>query len=307
MAAAQTDDHLPHRNPEDSHLLTNGTPKTPAHRTALVYDFDGTLAQGNIQEHSFIPGLGIAAKDFWSKVKAYAREYDADEILIYMWRMLELAKSSGTPLTAAALEAHGCAVPLFRGVESWFDRINLYAADRTLALEHYVISSGIHEMIRGCSIFGSFQQVYASRFVYDESGEAIWPAVAINYTNKTQFLFRINKGIPSTYDNELINRWVPLEERPVPFQRMIFIGDGETDIPSMKMVRHQGGHSVAVFDPGKWKDTRSQTNIYRLIAEDRVHFVAPADYSDGSLLDITVKGILGRIARSAGYRDPIGA
>jgi hypothetical protein len=273
-------------------------------RSAIVYDFDGTLARGNIQEHSFIPGHGLSAAAFWQEVKHQARLHNADEILVYMLHMLEVAREAGTPLTATMLQQHGESTPLFDGLDSWFDRINLYTAARGLALEHYVISSGIEEMIGGCSINRAFQRVYASRFLYNHDGCAVWPAVAINYTNKTQFLFRINKGIPSSYDNELINKWIPMKERPIPFERMIFLGDGETDVPSMKMVRHQGGHSIAVFDPSKWESQKSQSQIYRLIAEDRVHFVAPADYREGSLLDITVKGVLGRIARMEGYRDP---
>ena len=121
-------------------------------------------------------------------------------------------------------------IPLFEGVELWFDRMNAYAIDRKLLLEHYVISSGIREMIEGCSIFPAFKKVFASSFAYNAEGAAVWPAVAINYTTKTQFLFRINKGIENTWSNEEINRWQPMNERPMPFQRMIFIGDGDTDI-----------------------------------------------------------------------------
>ncbi|HEY4177987.1 MAG TPA: HAD family hydrolase [Kofleriaceae bacterium] len=261
---------------------------------AIVYDFDGTLAEGNIQEHSFIPRLGIEKCEFWKGVKEQAEEHDADEILVYMWRMLEVARAKNVAVTRTAMIEHGRATPLFAGVESWFNRINAYARSQQLDLEHYIISSGIEEMIQGCTIYGQFKRVFASRFIYDENDEAVWPGVAVNYTTKTQFLFRINKGIDTTYDNEAINRWVPMDERPVPFERMIFVGDGETDIPAMKMVRHQGGHSVAVFDPKKWERLELQKRVHSLIAEDRVHFVAPADYSENSQLDVTIKGSLGR-------------
>jgi hypothetical protein len=130
----------------------------------------------------------------------------------------------------------------------------------------------------------------------------VWPGVAINYTTKTQFLFRINKGVTSSWDDAAVNRWQPMNERPVPFTRMIFIGDGDTDIPSMKMVRHQGGYSIAVYDEADWPQQRSKEKLHRLIAEDRAHFVAPANYSDGSQLDVIVRGILGRFAIDAGYR-----
>lgn len=272
---------------------------TERRTAAIVYDFDGTLAEGNIQEHSFIPELlGIDKAEFWSDVKRQAKKHDADEILVYMWRMLEVARENQKAVTRDVLIQHGRKTPLFAGVDSWFDRTNAYANDAGLSLEHYVISSGIAEMIEGCSIYNAFRRVYASRFIYNDQGVAIWPGVAVNYTTKTQFLFRINKGIPNTYDNVAINKWMPLDDRPVPFTRMIFIGDGETDIPAMKMVRHQGGHSIAVFDPKKWERNELQGRIHGLIAEDRVHFVAPGDYREHQQLEVTVKGILGRYARS---------
>lgn len=266
---------------------------------AIVYDFDGTLARGNVQEHSFIPEFLDTNKEaFWKGVKSEAKAHDADEILVYMRQMLELAKSKGKDVTRGALAQHGRTTPLFKGVDTWFDRINQHALENEgLDLEHYIISSGIYEMLEGCSIHKYIKRVFASKFLY-HGGVAVWPAVAVNYTTKTQFLFRINKGISTTYDNESINKWTPMEKRPVPFTRMIFIGDGDTDIPAMKMVRHQGGHSVAVFDPDKWTEAEARGRIHRLISEDRVHFVAPADYSENSQLDVTVKGILGRYSNS---------
>jgi hypothetical protein len=271
-------------------------------RTALVYDFDGTLAAGNIQEHTFLPEIGITPGEFWNEVKRLARQHDADEILVYMWHMLETARKHGLRITRELLEGHGRKVPLFKGVEGWFGWIASYGKRLGLEIEHYVISSGTHEMIDGCPIRQHFRNLFASRFIYNEAGEAIWPGVAVNYTNKTQFLFRINKGIDNTWDNSRINKWIPMRERPVPFERMVFLGDGETDIPSMKMVRHQGGHSVAVFDPAKWETARTQDLVHRLIAEDRAHFAVPADYSPTSQLAVTIRGVLGRIARDLGYR-----
>ncbi len=267
-------------------------------RTAIVYDFDGTLAPGNIQEHSLLPSyLKIAKEEFWKRVGEEKREHDADEILVYLRQLLERAASLGLPITRDVLREHGAATPLFEGVTEWFSRINAHALERGLLLEHYVISAGNEELISGTCIAGEFRKVFASRYRYDEAGRAIWPAVSINFTNKTQYLFRINKGVDNNWDQEPVNRWVPLRERPIPFSRIIYLGDGDTDIPSMKMVRHQGGHSIAVFDPKRWDNRELQSKVYALIAEDRVHFVAPADYRDGSQLDVTLKGVLGRIAR----------
>jgi haloacid dehalogenase-like hydrolase len=223
-----------------------------------------------------------------------------------MWWMLEKARQKGVTVTKELLRRHGAATPLYDGLDTWFDRINAYCAERGQTLEHYVVSSGNHELIEGCPIFPRFKRVFASQFIYDDAGAAIWPGVAINYTTKTQYLFRINKGVTNSWDDAAVNRWQPLDERPVPFTRMIFIGDGDTDIPSMKMVRHQGGYSIAVFDEREWREARSKEKLHRLIAEDRAHFVAPADYREGSQLDVIVRGVLGRFAIADGYRGSDG-
>lgn len=271
-------------------------------RTALVYDFDGTLAPGSMQEHSFLPDVGQKSADFWERVKAITRDHNVDEILVYMWQMLEAAKAQGKPISKEALRNHGSNLPLFAGVDEWFQRINQFGNDRGLDIEHYIISSGNYEIIRGCPIFKEFKYIFASKYIF-ENDHAVWPGMAVNYTNKTQHIFRINKGITNIWDNSQINRFIPLDERPIPFERIVFIGDGETDIPAMKTVRDQGGQSIAVFDPSKSREAKSQAVLYNLIAENRVSFVAPADYSEGSQLDTTVKGALGRIARTIGYRE----
>lgn len=270
-------------------------------RIALVYDFDGTLARGNLQETSFIPDIGMTKEEFWNEVKTRTKHHDADEILVYMHLMLEKASAQGTKVTLEDLRRHGEEASLFPGLAdgAWFKRINEHAAERDLALEHYIISSGIHEMIAGCPISSEFQQIFASKFIYiDEM--AAWPGVGINYTTKTQYLFRINKGIENHWDNTSINNYMPEAERPIPFNRMIFFGDGDTDIPTMKMLTYKGGHSVAVYNPER--EDHDLSKIHRLISDGRVEFVAPADYKEKSQLDIIVKGILGRIARQLGCR-----
>lgn len=253
-----------------------------------------------MQQHSYLPEIGYEDPSrFWEEVKEETQRQDADEILVYMQMMVNKARE---PVTRDRLRANGLELPLFDGVTSWFERMNAFAKERKISLEHYVVSSGLREMIDGCSIRQHFKAVFASGFAYNQDGHAIWPSVAVNYTNKTQFLFRINKGIGNTWDNVAVNRWVPMAERAVPFERMVFIGDGDTDIPSMKMVRFQGGCAIAVFDPSEWQKEATQNKIGRLIAEDRANYVAPADYSEGGQLDVTVRGVLGRIAREAGYR-----
>lgn len=270
-------------------------------RTALVYDFDGTLAPRNLPEHTFLPALGIAEPEaFWQAVKEEAQATDGCEILAYMHRLLAVAKAAGVAVTRDLLQEHGRSVPLFAGVDEWFAEIDAYGREQGLAIEHYVISSGILEFIEGCRIYPEFRKVFASAYAYDDAGKAKWPASAINYTNKTQFLFRINKGIDNVWDNSAINAWRPKRERPIPFERMVFLGDGDTDIPSMKMVRQKGGQAVAVFDPELFEQRKSQGRLERLIAEDRVDYVAAADYTRDSLLRVVVRGILGRMSLRAG-------
>lgn len=264
-------------------------------KTAIVYDFDGTLARGNLQECSFIPKMRMSREDFWGTVKRRTEEEDADEILVYMHLMLEKAKDAGELVSKEMLREHGKNARLFSGLDGghWFKRINNFAAQQGLELQHYIISSGIEEMIRGCSIHGEFTKIYASKYIYD--GEvAAWPGVAINYTTKTQYLFRINKGVENHWNNKAINQYMPSALRPIPFSRMIFLGDGETDIPAMKMVTYQGGHSIAIYD--EQRDAGDLEKIHRLISDDRADFVAPGNYEDKSQLDIIIKGILGRIA-----------
>ena len=275
--------------------MVGGTVSDTLAKTAIIYDFDGTLARGNLQDCSFIPKMHVTRTDFWNEVKRRTKQEDADEILVYMHLMLEKAKEAGEDLTKDMLRQHGRNAPLFPGLadKTWFKRINSFAEQQKLELQHYIISSGIEEMIRGCSIQDAFHKIYASKYIYD--GEvAAWPAVAINYTTKTQYLFRINKGIENHWDREGLNTYMPEASRPVLFSRMIFLGDGDSDIPAMKMMTLQGGHSVAVYD--EQRERRDLEKIHSLISDDRVDFVAPGNYQEKSQLDIIIKGILGRIA-----------
>ena len=213
--------------------------------------------------------------------------------------MLEKAKEAGEVVSKQTLQDHGRSAKLFSGLEggAWFTRINQFASQLGLELQHYIVSSGIEEMIRGCPIQSEFRKIYASKYIYD-GDVAAWPGVAINYTTKTQYLFRINKGVENHWNNVDINRYMSEVSRPIPFERMIFLGDGDTDIPTMKMLTYQGGHSIAVYDEAR--GSHDLDKIHRLIADGRVDFLAPANYAEHSQLEIIVKGILGRIARAVG-------
>lgn len=256
---------------------------------ALIYDFDGTLAAGNMQEYDFIPALGKSNREFWSESNETAENEDADQILTYMALMVHEARSKRLSLKREAFQESGRKIKLFPGVMEWFDRINAYGEEQGVRILHYINSSGLKEIIEGTPIYDKFQKVYACSFLYDENGVAYWPAVAVNYTNKTQFIFKINKGVESVYDTKLVNQYMEEKSRPIPFSRMIYIGDGTTDIPCMRLVKNFGGHSIAVYNPAE-KKKRNEMNA--LIKANRVNHVCPADYQEGTEIDTVVKAII---------------
>ena len=256
---------------------------------ALIYDFDGTLAAGNMQEYDFIPAVGKSNFEFWDEANRLAEEQDADQILTYMALMIRSAKAKGLSLRREAFQESGKRVELYPGVLEWFDRINAYGEERGIRILHYINSSGLKEIIEGTPIADKFRKIYACSFLYNVDGIAYWPGVAVNYTNKTQFIFKINKGVESVFDTKQVNQYMEEKERPVPFSRMIYVGDGTTDIPCMRLVKNFGGHSIAVYNP---KDESKRDEMATLIRDNRVNHVCPADYSEGSEIDGAVKAVI---------------
>ena len=257
---------------------------------AIMYDFDKTLSTKDMQEFGFIPKLGISSKQFWSGVKKLRESENMDPVLAYLRHMLKKASEKGVPVTRDTFVSLGKGIEYYPGVEEWFERINSYGKQNGVAVEHYVISSGIKEIIEGSSIEKYFKEIYACEFLYDENNVAVWPKLAVNYTNKTQFLFRINKGALNVCDDEKLNENVPEEERRIPFRNMIYIGDGFTDVPCMQLVKGNKGQSIAVF-PKREKEIAT-----RLMAENRVDFITEANYCEGSELDEIVKTIIEKMA-----------
>lgn len=267
---------------------------------AIVYDYDGTLSPGRMQDRRFIPDMGVDVEEFWDEVNETTARHGADPILSYMYVMLEKARAAGVQVRRKDLEARGREAEFFPGVESWFGRCNRHALDLGVTLEHYVVSSGNSEIIEGTSIAGEFQRIYASSFLYDGQGVAVWPAVAINFTTKTQYLFRINKGALDEVDLPAINRYVPRDQRAVPFPNMVYIGDGETDVPCFRVMRDMGGLSVAVHGEGG----REAALQYR--RDDRVDAVVPADYRPGRQLEEVILGRIEVVAAAARLRRATG-
>ena len=256
---------------------------------ALIYDFDGTLAAGNMQEYDFIPAVGKSNSEFWNEANLLAERQDADQILTYMALMLREAQAKGLSLRREAFQESGKKIELYEGVMEWFDRINAYGEERGVRVLHYINSSGLKEIIEGTPIADKFRKIYACSFLYNVDGIAYWPGVAVNYTNKTQFIFKINKGVESVYDTKQVNKFMEEKQRPVPFSRMIYVGDGTTDIPCMRLVKNFGGHSIAVYNP---KDEAKRGEMNTLIRDNRVNHVCPANYSEGTEMDLVVKTII---------------
>lgn len=257
---------------------------------AIMYDFDKTLSTKDMQEYGFIPNLGITPEDFWSEAKKLRESENMDPILAYMYQMLKKASEKQVPVTRDAFVSFGKDIEYYPGVEDWFERINAYGEQNGVVIEHYVISSGIKEIIEGSSINKYFKRVYACEFLYNENNVAVWPKLAVNYTNKTQFLFRINKGVLDVWDDKALNDYVPEEERRIPFRNMIYIGDGLTDVPCMKLVKLNKGQSIAVFNKRK-KDVAAQ-----LMSENRVDFITEANYCKDGELDKIVKTVIEKMA-----------
>ena len=260
-------------------------------KIAMIYDFDGTLAPGNMQEYDFIPSTGKSPAEFWEESEELAQQSDGDTILAYLYNIIKSAKNNNISLSRQSFMDSGSRVELFEGVETWFKNINKYASSKGIKIDHYINSSGIKEMIEGTSIANEFKKIYACSFFYDIDNVAYWPSVVVNYTTKTQFLFKINKGIESVMDNKEVNKFVPQDERPMPFERMIYFGDGTTDIPCMKLVKSLGGHSIAVYNSNE----TTIDSIKELAKEKRVDYTLEANYSKGKDIDIVVKKIIDKI------------
>lgn len=259
---------------------------------AIMYDFDKTLCTKDMQEYAFIPTLGMTSSAFWGEVNAMTDKEEMDNILAYMYKMVEKAQEKKIPVTRKTFHEMGMKVEYFNGVKTWFERISNFGKEAGVRVEHYIVSSGIKEIIEGTEIADYFKKIYACEFLYDYNGSIQWPKFAVNYTAKTQFLFRINKGV-LTIDSksaDKLNRFTPENERPVPFRNMIYIGDGLTDVPCMKLVKSNGGQSIAVYDQGKGKEAAEL-----LKKANRVNFVAPADYGPDSDIEVIVKAIIKKI------------
>lgn len=269
-----------------------------ATKVAMIYDFDETLSVTYMQDYILIPSLGMKPNTFWKKANQWSRDNCADQVTGSMYYFFKTAKEKGIKLTRQYFCDAAKSITYFEGVEEWFDRINEYGKKLGLQVEHYIVSSGYEEIIAGASIRKHFTDVFGCSYAFGEDGTPVWPARVVNYSAKTQYLSKINKGLGKLEDRA-VNEFMPDEERPIPFRRMIYFGDGMTDIPSMKLTKERGGNAIAVYQP----KSRHKKNAIKLLSDSRVNFALPADYREGKQLDIVVKTILDKLATERDLED----
>ena len=256
-------------------------------RMAICYDFDKTLASDDMQSFTFIPSVGMSIDDFWEESDSMAQSGGMDKNLSWMKMMLDKANASGLSLSRSAFEKLGEKIKLYQGVDTWFDLINTYSISQGIEMEHYIISSGLKELIQGSIVAPHIKRIYASTFYYSPEDVAIWPAQAINYTNKTQYLFRIAKGAFEENDDR-VNDSFPEEDLYLPYRNMIYIGDSETDIPCMNLLKKKGGTSIGVYDAHK----ACPKKVHQLFKEGRINYFAPADYREEQPLFNLIKKLI---------------
>jgi len=264
---------------------------------AIMYDFDKTLCDQDMQNYSFIPNLGMTPQEFWGEIGEFSKKTNMEGILAYLYYMLKKCNDLGIELTENYLKECGKNVNLYPGVETWFDRINEYAEKHGATVEHYIISSGTKPIIEATSIASKFKEIYACDYLYDENGKAIWPKNTINFTTKTQYIYRINKGIADAVETVEINKKYKADAKRIPFSNMIYIGDGLTDVPCMIMLKKQGGNSIGIY-----KD-KDKVKVQQFLVEDRINYVCRANYNEKSDLERTVKLIIKSICNLNELQD----
>ena len=257
---------------------------------AFLYDFDKTLCTTDMEDYAFIPSLGMTPKEFWALANGFGHANRMDGILAYMYTMIQESEKRNLPFTRESLREMGRDIVLYPGVQEWFGRINAFGEEQGVQVEHYVISSGLREIIEGSGISGEFKEIYASEFYYDGEGRPAWPKLTVNFTAKTQFVYRINKGVLDVSDDKTLNDSMPDDSKRVPFTNMVYIGDGLSDVPCMKMMRAYGGQAIAVYQEA------NRLGVEDLLAKGRVDCSFPADYSEGTALDLTPKNIIRKMA-----------
>jgi hypothetical protein len=269
----------------------------PQNTIAIVYDYDQTLSPNFMQDEVLFPAFGIDSKKFWQGCQELVRNEGYDSELAYLKALLDYLGLDRP--TNARLSELGAGLKFFPGLPEMFDQFKsglLRPEHETIGIkvEHYIISSGLKAMIDGSRLAPHLRAVFGCEFAEDPSGRISFPKRVISHTQKTQFLFRINKGLLD--HSQDVNDHMPPELRPIPFDHMIYIGDGPTDVPCFTVVRQLGGHAIAVYNPED-KSRNSFRKCFHLVGPaDRVRYIAPADYRAGSHLRLLLEHMVSEIA-----------
>lgn len=259
-------------------------------RLAIMYDWDQTLSPKYMSEFGLIKPFGFDNNtDYWDYCNnVITKKYNMENELAFLYSIVELSNKTKFPLNRKYLNEVGSQIEFYNGVLTWFDRINEFGKKHDVIVEHYIISSGIYEVIEGSRIFPYFKKVFASSFAYDDKGRPFWPAFSINYTNKTQYIFRIKKNLIDDLNNDGAVNSKYRKKDIIPYSNMIYVGDGLTDIPCMKIIKEYGGHSICLFEEGMPSENKAK----KIKREGRVNFIANADYAENSDIDKIIKKII---------------
>jgi hypothetical protein len=255
-------------------------------KIALCYDFDGTLCSGYMQDQKLLHDCKIEPKNFWIKVANYAKENHCDPTLAYLMLLEQQMRSAGLKVNAETFKKYGRELKLFKGVNDWFSRIKQFGKLHNIEIQHFIISSGLADVIKGCSFIKDINLVYASSYIYDD-GKGVWPKLSVNYSNKVQFLYRINKGTFDVFDQVGVNAKKDANDIVnIPFENFIFFGDGETDVPCFSVNQKNSGKNMCIYEKGNEKSFDIGKKLY---SEGRVHYLLDGDYSENSEIDKLIK------------------
>jgi haloacid dehalogenase-like hydrolase len=264
---------------------------------AIVYDYDQTLSPAYMQDDVIFPAFGINAERFWQRCAELVQNEGYDQELAYMKSLLDYL-SVDRP-TNAQLQTLGGKMKLYRGLPEMFVEFqeNLLNGAHTAAgirVEHYVLSSGLKVLIEGSTLRPYLRAAFGCEFAESSEGRITFPKRVISHTQKTQYLFRINKGLLDMTQD--VNDHMPAEIRPIPFENMVYIGDGPTDVPCFTIMKKNGGHAIAVYNPDD-RDRLSFRKCFNLATHaDRVRHIAPADYRRNSHLRLLLEEMVSEIA-----------
>ena len=262
----------------------------------IIYDYDQTLSPNYMQDEVLFPHFGINAAQFWKKSRELVDDEGYDGELAYLKSMLDYLAMDRP--TNAELRTLGANLKFYKGLPEMFEEMDGMLNDQHrmygIKIEHYIVSSGLKALLDGSKLAPYVKRIFGCEFGEDKDGRITFPKRVISHTTKTQYIFRINKGMLEPTDD--VNDHMAPELRPIPFHNMIYVGDGPTDVPCFTLMKKYGGHALAVYNPDD-ENRSSFRKCYQLSAHaDRLKHIAPADYRAGGHLRLLLEEMALEIA-----------